>query len=348
MNRKQLFFYFVFICSLSINALSQNQREEVIITFDAPEQLSYGTQVDFLFFIENKRNGNRKPVPAHMNNYFSAECVNGNFYFESDQLELKGTLILAPYPKSYTDTIINLTIHVAYNQAQHDIYEKTSVFEFALNGTTDIILDYAGKNGMHGEMGSNERMDGLIFDAGNRHGGSGLNGVDGSDLIVKIAPFYNEQQDSLVLVKVFDSKDSLLSIYRLPTKYTSIKINVSGGVGGNGGNGKMGSNTLLEYRDGGRGGNGGNGGNGGFVKVLIHPTLAFLESAVKVNYSGGAGGNGGTGGRAGRSGLNAPFQFEGVPGSSGKQGGNGRDGMSPVFIVTSIDWGMDVMIEPLN
>lgn len=313
------------------------QTEEIHVEYSVPNELSYGSVIDFDFFTEKLKNGKRRRTYKSMDRHFTIDCTNGYFYFEPVNSELRGHLILAPYPEHYFDTIIKLTMNVKYSQGKGYEYQRTFEYEFVLNGKQNMFLNYSGNIGEKGRVGMNKRLVGLLFYYGGNEGEDGVDGQDGSSVQVKVAPHYTESGDSIVILEVFDPKDSVLSIYRLPELYTKINLDVSGGNGGDGGAGQRGSNTFSNKKDGANGGNGGKGGNGGTATVYIHPTVEFLHHNFKFNFIGGVQGKGGEGGRAGK---NKKVPFEGQPGKDGMNGQPGIPGDEPqiIFQPLELDW----------
>jgi len=328
------------LISVLFNSLIVAQTEDLVVEYRAPEELTYGSVIDFDFFTIRLKNDRKRRALKNMERHFTVSCTNGYFYFEPVNDELRGHLVLAPYPENYTDSVIELSLHVKYNQGKEYVFEQTFNYTFVLNGERNMHLNYSGDVGSKGRLGVNERLVGLIFNFGGNEGENGVNGQHGSDVVVKMAPHYTVQGDSVVLVEVFDTKDSILSIYRIPQLYTQIHLDISGGDGGDGGKGQRGSNTISRNKDGGDGGDGGNGGNGGSAKVFIHPTLSFMENNLQINYMGGKPGTGGEGGRGGKSGKKSSNPFEGVPGKDGVNGKPGIPGNKPVIVVTPVelDW----------
>jgi len=332
--------YALLLITIPFTQFGLAQNEDFIVEYRAPEELTYGSIIDFDFYTIKLKNNRKRPALKYMERHITVNCSNGYFYFEPVNAELRGHLVLAPYPENYTDSVIELSLHVQYNQGKNYVFDQTFNYSFIVNGEQSMYLNYSGNVGGKGRLGSNERLVGMIFNFGGNEGEDGVNGQHGSDVMVKMAPHYTDQGDSVVLIEVFDTKDSILSIYRVPQLYTQVHIDISGGDGGNGGKGQRGSNTLSRNKDGGDGGNGGNGGNGGSAKIVIHPTLDFMENNLQINYMGGKAGIGGEGGRAGKSKKSSSNPFEGLPGRDGLNGKPGIPGNKPNIVIAPVvlDW----------
>jgi hypothetical protein len=163
-----------------------------------------------------------------------------------------------------------------------------------------------------GELGATNTSGGT--------GGKGGDGEPGRDLRIEADNFVGPDGRPLILAAITDDARALLAVVVHDPAKGVIRIQTWGGVGGRGGRGRNG-NFGWGCVPGPNGGSGGNGGRGGNVTLVLgNPSL---QSAIRVNASGGVGGGGGSGG------VNLDYAgcshaVEG--GEDGRPGGEGRAG----------------------
>lgn len=291
------------------------QTDELIVEYDNPTHLNYGTEITLRFYYVNKK-GKKKEMNKSSKDNFQVTKTNCDFEFYSlpRNNDLLGKLILAPRPSNPNDSII--TIDFNYTDKKET---GSKSLKFVLNYKGEIKLNFSGVDGK-----SAKTFDGLgqaIFSNKSHDGDNGGNGTNGKDLEITLAKKYFGT-DSNYVMTIHDLNIDLYYQYNLKPSISQISISSNGGNGGEGSDGTRGSYNNRFRVDGGNAGNGGNGGNAGKILFYLDEKASELQFKIALSNLPGKGGLAGIPGE----GVTHKEHTEYV-GIRGKTGLNGTDGI---------------------
>lgn len=310
MKKSLLFTVLITLLTLPMTVLG----EELIIQYENPEHLNYGTEITLRFFIKNKK-GKQKELNknAKDNMSFSNKNCTLKFYTLPGNNDLLGKLILAPMPSNPSDTTSQITI--SYITKKENLSQTV---KFTLNFRGEIKLDFSGEHGS-----SAKTFNGLgqaVFSNKSHDGQDGGNGGDGMNMEVKLKKHYKDL-DSFYIMNIHDLGKDIHYQYYLKSTISQISIASNGGNGGEGSDGTRGSDSNRFRVDGGNAGNGGKGGNAGKILFYLDEKASELQFKIALSSYPGIGGEPGQAGE-GVTHKEKP-EYVGVRGKTGLRGTDG-------------------------
>ncbi len=288
--------------------------EELLVEYDTPTNLNYGTEITLRFYFKNKK-GKKKEINKSSKDEMSYNGQNCtlSFYSAPGNNDLLGKLVLAPMPSNPNDTTSQITI--TYSTKKESF---TKTIDFKLNFRGEIKLDFSGAHGS-----SAKTFDGMgqaIFSNKSHDGQDGGNGGDGMNMEVTLVKKYNAV-DSFYIMTIHDLGKDLYYQYHLKNTISQISISSNGGNGGEGSDGTRGSENNRFRVDGGNAGNGGKGGNAGKILFYLDEKAAELQFKIALSSHPGIGGEPGRPGEGVT--HHEKTEYVGVRGKDGLRGTHG-------------------------
>ncbi|MFZ5551671.1 MAG: hypothetical protein ACOZCO_01040 [Bacteroidota bacterium] len=297
-----------------------------IVECDQPTNINYGTEVNFRFFVLNKK-GKKEPLRRSQCDLVKITSTHAEFSFFTmpDNSSAGGKAVLFTRPKTVQDTVAEVLFTLVEDENK---FEQSFRFRINYKGPMKIAF-----NGFEGKWGGVfEKGREVITHLSSNDGENGGNGDNGKDIAVTFLKLNSGYPDSFYVCRVITVADNQSFEFRIQNPNEPITIDCRGGKGGRGGDGTNGSKRNRYRLNGGNGGNGGTGGNGGAITVRISTNAAEIKKSITCLNSGGMGGNAGAPGKGvfHKSGDPELTGKDGVPGLQGMLGQNGPE---PVIVV---------------